>query len=274
MQNIITNYKLINKIGHGSYGEVWKASHINTNKLVAIKLERKNKSTSTLKYETIILRHLRELSRVVNIKYYGEINDYNYLIMDLLESNINSYYNSKLRIVDTEYHKLKEIGIQMMECISDIHNKGIVHRDIKPSNFMLDSKNIVCLIDFGLAKQYITPNGHHRQNSKCNRVVGTIRYTSLYVHRGNTYSRRDDIISFVYVIIYLLRGTLPWQGINFDNKHQKVDKVYNLKNNILICELCKFLPNKIEELLTYAYSLSYYDEPNYDYIIFLLKTIT
>lgn len=272
MQNIITNYKLINKIGHGSYGEVWKASHINTNKLVAIKLERKNKS-STLKYETIILRHLRELSRVVNIKYYGEINNYNYLIMDLLELNINSYYNSKLRIIDTEYDKLKEIGVQMLQCIADIHNKGIVHRDIKPSNFMLDSKNKVCLIDFGLAKQYLTPNGNHRKNSKCTGVVGTIRYTSLYIHKGNTYSRRDDIISFVYVIIYLLRGTLPWQGITFDNKHEKNNKVYNLKNNILIHDLCKYLPTKIEELLTYAYGLLYYDEPNYDYIIFLLKTI-
>ena len=70
-----------------------------------------------------------------------------------------------------------------------------------------------------------------------------------------------------------MRGTLPWQGITFDNKHEKNNKVYNLKNNILIHDLCKYLPTKIEELLTYAYGLLYYDEPNYDYIIFLLKTI-
>ena len=85
--NIIHDYKLLEKIGIGSYGEVWKAYHIQTKKNVAIKIERKS-NKNILKCETIILRYLKDLNLVPKVKYYGYTNSYNYMIMELLGDTI------------------------------------------------------------------------------------------------------------------------------------------------------------------------------------------
>jgi serine/threonine protein kinase len=268
--NIIHDYKLVEKIGIGSYGEVWKAYHIQTKKNVAIKIERKS-NKSILKCETIILRYLKDLNLVPKVKYYGYTNNYNYMIMELLGDTIEQYYNRKKT---HDLGEIKWIGLKMIECVRDVHEYGIIHRDIKPENFLLtDDDSIIKLIDFGLSKQYLDKFGKHKPQIDHVPLTGTMRYISTHVHEGIQPSRRDDLISIVYILLYLIKGKLPWQGIKSSCKDEKVRAIYDMKKSTSHDELCKNVSHKIKEMLEYAYSLDYAETPNYDYMNFLLKTL-
>lgn len=267
---IISDYKLIEEIGRGSYGEVWSAYNIQKNKKVAIKIERKS-SNNVLKYETIILRYLKDLDMVPNVKYFGQTTNYNYMVMELLGNTIDIYYLiAKLNTVN----EIKWIGLKMIECLEQVHNNGIVHRDIKPENFLMTSDDkTIKIIDFGIAKQYIDSCGKHRKNNTYRNIAGTLRYISTHVHEGLEPSRRDDLISVIYVLLYLLKDKLPWQRIKNNNKLNKYVVIYEMKKTMEYSELCENISNKFQDMLEYVYSLDYSDTPNYEYLYFLLKTI-
>ena len=129
------------------------------------------------------------------------------------------------------------------------------------------------LIDFGLAKQYISRDGIHKPNVYNIKMCGTLRYISIHVHDRNEPSRRDDIISMVYVIIFLMNRTLPWQDVMHSNKIEKNQMIHEIKKNVIHEELCKLLPEKIKNIIDYSYELEYSETPDYDYIEFLLKTL-
>ena len=271
---LINDYKLIHKIGKGSYGEVWKAIHTNKKKYVAIKIEKKN-SKNTLKYETMILRYLKDLDNIINIKYYGETQSYNFLIMELLDCQIDEYYNKLILKDMNKIGLIRKIGLQMLNCIENIHKVGIIHRDIKPGNFLIEySSEKLKLIDFGLSKQYIDKNGKHKINKKHDNIIGTIRYVSCFVHNGEEPSRRDDIISMVYILFYLFIGKLPWQALKNSNSEEKDKNIHKLKIDFLqYIKQNKEIPEKLVLLLDYVYNLFYDEEPNYEFISFLLKTL-
>ena len=100
-----------------------------------------------------------------------------------------------------------------------------------------------------------------------------MRYISTHVHEGIQPSRRDDLISIVYILLYLIKGKLPWQGIKSSCKDEKVRAIYDMKKSTSHDELCTNVSHKIKEMLEYAYSLDYAETPNYDYMNFLLKTL-
>ena len=98
----------------------------------------------------------------------------------------------------------------MIDIIEYIHTKGIVHRDIKLDNFMMgiNDPHQVYLIDYGLSKAYIN-NHNHQDETDNNEPIGTYNYMSINIHNGIKYSRRDDMISIVYILCHLLE-LLPW----------------------------------------------------------------
>lgn len=271
---LINDYKLIQKIGRGSYGEVWKAIHIYKKKYVAVKIEKKS-SKNTLKYETTILRYLKNLDNVVNIKYFGETISYNYLIMELLDKEIDNFYKKLILKGISSTGLIRKLGLQMLSCIKNIHLHGIIHRDIKPGNFLVENDNEkIKLIDFGLSKQYIDKDGNHIYNKKHTCLIGTLRYVSRNVHNGEEPSRRDDIISMVYILFYFYLGKLPWQGLKTVNIKEKENQILKLKTDFLdIMRENKDIHIKLFELLEYVENLSYEEEPDYEFISFLLKTL-
>lgn len=271
---LINDYKLVAKIGKGSYGEVWKASHINKKKNVAIKIEKKN-SKNILKYETLILRYLKDLNCVVNSKYYGETESFNFLVMEILNKQVDEYYNDLILKNKDKINLIKKIGLQMLHCIENIHILGIIHRDIKPGNFLIDdSVDKLKLIDFGLSKQYIDSNGIHKKNKTHENIIGTLRYISVNIHAGYEPSRRDDLISMIYILLYLFLGKLPWQGIIASSLREKEIKINNKKIEFSKeIKLNKNIPEKFIEVYNYVHSLSYDETPSYDFISFLFKTI-
>jgi serine/threonine protein kinase len=188
-------------------------------------------------------------------------------------------------------HYLKNVlkyTITIIEIIEKIHERGVIHRDIKPENFMISQLGLqdreredheepatfkrLHIIDFGLSRIYIK-DGTHIPNKQNSSIVGTMRYISTHIHEGNVYSRRDDIISILYVIIYLLKGKLPWCGLKVesDDKRTKAEMVYEVKKRTSITELCEGLPAIFERMLTYAYKIGYDEKPDYIYLKRLCK---
>ena len=179
--------------------------------------------------------------------------------------------------------------IEMLQIISRVHDAGIVHRDIKPENFMIgisktdkdqkdqkenDKTASLHIIDFGLSKFY-KKGDKHVMNTNDKSMVGTMRYVSTHVHDRCVYSRRDDIISILYVCIYLLKGKLPWCGL-YTKKGDTTTKeqmVYAKKVNTASTEVCEGLPALFKKLLDYAYTLEFEDKPDYLYMIRQCKVL-
>jgi serine/threonine protein kinase len=193
------------------------------------------------------------------------------------EPNSNEYDNQHYKYY---LNSVLKYMITMVEIIEKIHEKSVIHRDIKPENFMISNLQTqdneptkkLHIIDFGLSRIYMK-DGAHIPNKPNSPIVGTMRYISTHIHEGNVYSRRDDIISVLYVIIYLLKGRLPWCGLKTStgDKRTKTEIVYEMKKITPIPLLCSGLPTIFERMLTYAYKIEFDEKPDYIYLKRLCK---
>ena len=189
MTIIIGNkYEIINELGKGSFGKVFKGKNIRSNDEVAIKIQHKG-ITEILKHEAKIYKYLQDISGVPMIKNYGMDNGYNYLVLDLLDFSLES---SNINNEEAIKYFIDSINI-----IEIIHSKGVIHRDIKPDNFLISKKNgenMLYIIDFGLSKLYVDSKKNHIEERNDRKLVGTVKYSSLNLHNNIEASRRDDII--------------------------------------------------------------------------------
>ena len=126
------------------------------------------------------------------------------------------------------------IAEQMLDRIEFIHNKNIIHRDIKPDNFVMGLQNnyIVYILDFGLSKKYRSSRTHqHIKFCSNKKLTGTARYASINALKGCEQSRRDDLEAIGYVLMYFLRGSLPWQGLKVNRNEDRYKKIYQKKKS-------------------------------------------
>jgi serine/threonine protein kinase len=270
---ILGKYRLKEQIGEGSFGMIYKA--VSESGLYAVKFEKKRPNKrSLLESESKIMRYLAGPG-IPRIYLYSIYNDYNIMVMQLLGKNLNSLLN---RTEDKQL-SLKTIcmlGIEMIKILQYIHDRHIIHRDIKPDNFSIDYDNgkILYLLDFGLAKQYRSSKTfEHYPMKKHKKLTGTARYASINALKGNDQSRRDDLESVGYVLLYLLRGQLPWQGIDAKTKEEKYSKILYKKEITPSEELCSGYPEELVSYLNYTKNLEYEEDPKYDYLIELFEKI-
>jgi serine/threonine protein kinase len=162
----------------------------------------------------------------------------------------------------------------MIERVQVLHENGIIHRDMKPDNFMLghSDNSILHMIDFGLSKCYLR-EGQHIPPKERKKITGTIRYASLNLHEGSEPSRRDDLISVGYMLIYFLKGRLPWQGLYASTKDDRYQMIWDMKQDVRLEDLCDGLPNIFIDYLRDCYKLEFTDDPEYDRLLGGLKTV-
>ena len=168
------------------------------------------------------------------------------------------------------------IAIQVLDRIEFIHSKYYIHRDIKPDNFLIgkEDPNIIYLVNFGLSKKYrSTKTKNHVRFSNTGRLTGTLRYASSNAFKGSEQSRRDDLISIGYMLIYFMKRELPWQKIRDKNETDRYIKIYKMKKEIKPEILCQGLPNEMVEYMKYVQHLGFEQEPNYKYLRNLFKSI-
>ena len=264
-------YKILKKIGEGSFGKIFTGINNNTKEEVAIKIEQDSNS-SVLKNEARMYTALREIDGIPNIRAWGKEGKFNYLVLDHLGKSLEEIKNNSSGKLCLKAVLL--MGLQMITRLEAIHGYGIIHRDIKPDNFLIgnDNKNVLYLIDFGLSKTYIK-KGRHVPIERNRNITGTARYVSINVHKGILPSRRDDMESIGYILLYLLNGDLPWQGLQV-KKQEKNKLIGDIKNNIKLWELYSdTIPGEIILFIEYCKALQYDEEPDYQYLKNILNNL-
>ncbi|PHT45877.1 Casein kinase I isoform epsilon [Capsicum baccatum] len=261
-------FRLGRKIGSGSFGEIYLGANVQTNEEVAIKLENVKTKHPQLLYEAKLYKILQGGTGVPNLKWFGVEGDYNVLVMDLLGPSLEDLFNFCSRKMSLK--TVLMLADQMINRVEFVHAKSFLHRDIKPDNFLMGlgrRANQVYVIDFGLAKKYRDSSTHqhipYRENKN---LTGTARYASMNTHLGIEQSRRDDLESLGFVLMYFLRGSLPWQGLKAGNKKQKYEKISEKKVSTSIETLCRGYPPEFASYFHYCRSLRFDDKPDYAYL--------
>lgn len=282
MDVILNNkYKLTNIIGEGSFGKIFEAINTYTDECVAIKIEKKPEKTDTipakniLKHEANIYGRCKGIKGIPQLRFYGTIDNYSYMVIDKLGESICSLME-KCSGNAFNIRTVLLLGIQLLNIIEKLHSLGIVHRDLKPDNVLIGTgkyRKQFYLIDFGLSKYILNPDGSLIKMNTGRLLTGTAKYVSLNVHNGIEPSMRDDLESIAYILIYCLKGRLPWQFISGETKPAKYQNIKLAKEQTTLQELCIGLPLEILIFITYCKSLKYDDVPDYNYLRCLLYNL-
>lgn len=305
-------YRLGKKIGSGSFGtsqflsqlnqdspcsvlpgDIYLGINIISGEEVAIKLESVKAKHPQLEYESKVYKTLAGGVGVPFVRWFGTECDYNAMVLDLLGPSLEDLFNFCNRkfslktvllladqlvcLTSTFHNSFPRLTRFQISRIEYIHSRNFIHRDIKPDNFLMGigkRGNQVNIIDFGLAKKFRDPKTHlhipYRENKN---LTGTARYTSINTHLGVEQARRDDLESLAYVLMYFLRGALPWQGLKAATKKQKYDRIMEKKMTTPTDILCRGFPTEFGIFLNYTRALRFDDKPDYSYLRKLFRDL-
>ena len=273
---IFGKYKIIKKIGKGTFSSVYMAKQIINQTMVALKIEENSKNFGNLEKEAYFLYKLKDIG-IPKIISYGHYGKYNILVEELLGKTIGELFKENEEATTPNYIRLKDMllaGMQIIDRIKYIHSKDLLHLDIKPNNFLVGNPNdsLIYIIDFGFAKKYRSSRtGKHIQFSKNKNFNGNLVFSSFNTMRGIEPSRRDDLESVGYMLIYLYTRKLPWSNLNIKTPNEFAKKIYLLKKNSPFEKICEGTPKEMIEYMKYVKSLKFDEKPNYDHLTKLFK---
>jgi len=262
---IHNRFVLGSRIGRGSFGDIYSGVDLQRNEEVAIKLEHAKSRHPQLQYESRIYAVLSGGTGIPNVRWYGREKNYNIMVLELLGPSLEDCFNYCDRKFSLK--TVLMVADALISRIEYIHSQNFLHRDIKPDNFLIGSakrERIIYAIDFGLAKRYCHPRTkQHMPFAERKSLTGTPRYASIHNHLGMEQSRRDDMESLGYVLLYLLRGSLPWQGLKAKSKTEKYRRILEVKQGTRLSELCAGYPQEFAQYLQHVRRLDFEDKPAY-----------
>lgn len=257
-------------LGKGGFAFVFAGWDNLMNENVAIKVEnkdRKNASRSIKKEYRLLVKLCNFNCPVPKAIWCGRCEDRRVMVMSRQGESLSDFFKLCGKIFSLQ--TTLSITVELITILESLHEAGVLHRDIKLQNFLTGFKKsdefYVC--DFGLSDFYVDPeNNSHIPLTKGHSRYGTVRYASLNNHRGIEQSRRDDLESLGFVLIYAAKGSVPWQTIRNDDRRKKWSQVYEMKRRITLAELCEGLPDCFRIYMEYVRSLEFDGKPEYDYL--------
>jgi serine/threonine protein kinase len=261
-------YVIINKIGNGSYGEVFVGKHLRKNELVAIKTEPldmfEKQSFSMLKNEANMYKYIKNGPGIARLKWFGQSNNCVCMVTSLLGQSIEDYKQHQFSN-GLPQKIVCNIGQRLMDVIQHIHKSFLIHGDIKPDNILFTANNIeknantLHIIDFGLSRSYMTNMYTHVLPGTTFKLIGTPTYASINSHNCQKLSRRDDMESIGYVLLYMSTGSLPWSNskTHTDILEQKMQFRETIENASLENQ------SKLIAYFKMVFMLEYDSNPNY-----------
>ncbi|KAL4322909.1 hypothetical protein AHAS_Ahas14G0257600 [Arachis hypogaea] len=275
-------YKVDRKLGKGGFGQVFVGRRVTGGNdrtsgpgatEVALKFEHRNSKGCNYgpPYEWQVYNTLGGSHGIPKVHYKGRQGEYYVMVMDMLGPSLWDVWNSSSQAMPAEM--VACIAVESLSILEKMHSRGYVHGDVKPENFLLGQPGTpqekkLYLVDLGLATKWRdTSSGQHVEyDQRPDMFRGTVRYASVHAHLGRTASRRDDLESLAYTLIFLHKGRLPWQGYQGDNK------------SFLVCKkkmgtspemLCCFCPPPFRQFLEIVVNMKFDEEPNYSKLISL-----
>jgi len=263
-------WRISQQIGMGAFGEIYVAQNVSTREPVAIKVEPANDKKQALRAEVAIMRKLQGCPYVCQFISCGRQNNINFLVMELLGDNLSDLRKKQARGAFS-MATVCRLGCEMIDALQAVHGMGVMHRDVKPSNFVLGGRykaahdpalaSKLFIIDFGLSRKYIGPDGEIKPPRANAGFRGTARYASVNSHQCKELAPRDDLWSVFYMMVEFATGTLPWR-----NQRDR-DKVGEIKQKYMTGKkLTDGLPPEFEQFMSYLLTLDYYSKPDYGHI--------
>lgn len=277
-------YKIDRKLGKGGFGQVFVGRRVSggTERTsgpgaieVALKFEHRNSKGCNYgpPYEWQVYNTLGGSHGVPKVHYKGRQGDYYVMVMDMLGPSLWDVWNSSGQAMSSEM--VACIAVESLSILEKMHGRGYVHGDVKPENFLLGQPSTpqekkLFLVDLGLATKWRdSSSGQHVEyDQRPDMFRGTVRYASVHAHLGRTASRRDDLESLAYTLIFLHRGRLPWQGYQGDNKSFLVCKKKMATSPEMLCCFC---PPPLKQFLEIVVNMKFDEEPNYAKLISLFE---
>ncbi len=266
------DYAIIERIGSGSFGDVYLAKHFD-GKCVAIKVEDKTK-TPRVYSEYKIYKYLSKTNfktGLPEIYDFMETPDYNMLVMQLLGPSLDDIFKINNNTFDLETVFL--LANQIIMLLQNLHNRNYIHRDIKPNNFLIGTDfdiNQIYIMDFGLSNPYMYKGTHIGFGNK-RTLIGTARYASINMHMGIEPTRRDEMESVGYMLVYFIKGSLPWQDIKKQKNINNLKLIGDKKMCVPLDVLCEGIPVSFKRYLRYCKKLKFDETPDYNYLLKLFE---
>ncbi|CAO1944995.1 unnamed protein product [Urochloa humidicola] len=274
-------YRVDRKLGKGGFGQVYVGHRLSPTGPgaveVALKFEHRTSKgcNHAPPYEWAVYNAVGGIHGVPRVHYKGRQGEYYVMVMDMLGPSLWDVWNNNSHTMSVEM--VACIAIEAISILEKMHSKGYVHGDVKPENFLLGTPGTpeekkLFLVDLGLATKWKdSATGLHVEYDQRPDVFrGTVRYASVHAHLGRIGSRRDDLESLAYTLVFLLRGRLPWQGYQGENK------------GFLVCKkkmatspesLCCFCPQPFREFVEYVVNLKFDEEPDYAKYVSLFDSV-
>lgn len=279
-------YIVERKLGKGGFGQVFAGKRARPAAVetpgvppnhVALKFEHRTSKGCNYgpPYEWSVYNTLGGIHGIPKVHYKGRQGDYYIMVMDVLGPSLWDVWNGQSQSMSREM--VACIAVEALAILENMHNRGYVHGDIKPENFLLGPKGStnekkLYLVDLGLATRWRDGlcGTHIDYDQRPDVFRGTVRYASVHAHLGRTASRRDDLESLAYTLLFLLKGRLPWQGYQGDNKGYLVCK----KKMATSPEaLCRYAPAAFRTYMENVVNIRFDEQPKYRALMELFEPL-
>ncbi|EYC30169.1 hypothetical protein Y032_0005g2492 [Ancylostoma ceylanicum] len=221
----VGDWTITKKIGEGGFGAVYLCKN-KEGELNALKVEAENDPLGLLKMEVYVLMELKKTKfqarHFLGLKDRGHVpGKFNYVVMTLVGKSLQELRN-EAPMKKFSMGTAISVGRQCLEALEDLHNVGILHRDIKPGNYTIGRKEMnelrkIYMLDFGMARKFIKEDGTLRNPRARAGFRGTVKYAPLACHVHREQCRKDDIESWMYMLVEITCGRLPWRNLtNWD----------------------------------------------------------